>query len=96
MAAMAKVFNLVEGIFWIFIGGCFLVSMVRPTRRRVRIIAATAFAAFGASDFVEIRTGAWWSPWWLLAWKAACLAVMLALLIWHVRDRMRASKGTRS
>ena len=42
---MAKVFNLVEGIFWISIGACFLVSLVRPARRRVKVIAAATIAA---------------------------------------------------
>lgn len=93
---MARAFNLVEGIFWVLVGACFLISLVRPAHRRVKVIAAATFAAFGASDFVEMRTGAWWSPWWLLAWKAACIAAILALLIWYILDRRPASKKTRS
>jgi len=90
---MARVFNLIKGIFWVFVGWCFLVSLVRPACRRMKVIAAATFAALGASDLVEMRTGAWWTPWWLLAWKAACIVVMLGLLIWYIRDRERASRG---
>ena len=93
---MERTGNLVEGILWVVIGVCFLVSLARPRRRRAKALAAATFAAFGASDFVEMHTGAWWTPWWLLAWKAACVAAMLALLISYVRDRRRSSKGTRS
>ncbi len=93
---MARMFNFVEGIFWVFVGACFLISLVRPNRRRAKVIAAATFAAFGASDFMEMRTGAWWSPWWLLAWKTACIAAMLTLLIWYVRDTRPTSKGRES
>jgi hypothetical protein len=52
-------------------------------------ILAIAMLAFGLSDVVETRTGAWWRPWWLLAWKAACVGVFVALLGGHYRRRFR-------
>ena len=62
-----------SGRFW-FIGWRFI--RLRSGQRRAMIVGL-ALVAFGVSDLVETRTGAWWRPWWLLAWKAACLAVVL-------------------
>ncbi len=60
--------NLVEGVFWIILGLCFLVAMLRPGNKLTKAIACSNFILFGLSDFVEIHTGAWWKPWWLLYW----------------------------
>lgn len=81
------VFNLVEGCFWIALGIGFLVSLVRPGWQRGKIAAAANFAAFGASDFVEMHTGAWGRPWWLAAWKVTCVGLMAVLLFAHTRRR---------
>ena len=48
---------------------------------------APAFFVFGASDYIELRTGAWWDPPWLLAMKAACLVVFAAVAWGHCRDK---------
>jgi hypothetical protein len=67
-------FNLLEGIFWLLIAMGLLVTSFRKTHLRKHLLAAAIlFVLFGISDFVEIRTGAWWHPWWLLVWKAGCL-----------------------
>ncbi len=93
----AQLFNLAEAALWLGIGAwliflAFLQS--RPFREgignpgRVRTaLTGLVFLAFGASDLVEIRTGAWWKPWWLLTWKAACIA----LLFWLWRTHRRQS-----
>lgn len=79
--------NLVEGIFWSGVGLCFAVSMLAPSVRGDKGVAAATFALFGFSDFVEMQTGAWWTPWWLLAWKAVCVLVMAALFWRYVRRK---------
>jgi hypothetical protein len=87
--------NLIEGIFWSGIGLGFVISMVAPAARGDKAVAAAAFVLFGLSDFVEMQTGAWWSPRWLLAWKAACLALMVGLLgryLLRRRRRIRAQE----
>lgn len=90
-----QVLNLVEAGLWIVLG---LIAAWQAARRRSAIrrdllLLAVALVAFGISDIVETRTGAWYRPWWLLLWKAACLAVMLALLVRHVRRRRRSTKA---
>lgn len=85
--------NQVEGVFWLIVSAVFLVSLARPPMRPAKAIAAAAFAAFGVSDFVEIRFGSWWQPGWLLAWKVACVAVMVALLLWYWHRKRRERGG---
>jgi len=91
VADIQELGNLIEGILWILIAACFLLSVVRPGHRGAKLIAAASFLVFGLSDFVEARTGAWWRPWWLLAWKAACVAVILVQFVWYFRMRRRTS-----
>ena len=83
--------NYVEAGLWIVLGIGAAVRSARYTGavRRDLLILAIDLTAFGSSDVVESRTGAWWRPWWLLAWKAACVGVMLALLVAYVRRRIR-------
>lgn len=83
--------NLLEAFVWwaLAAGFAFYAWRSQGARRRLCLIACGAFAAFGLSDIVEIRSGAWWRPWWLLVWKAACLAVMV--WVWF-----RAGRLTRS
>ena len=89
--------NLIEGIFWSGVGFCFALSLLAPSVRPDKAVAAVTFILFGVSDFIEMRTGAWWTPWWLLAWKAACVVAMAALL-WRYehRSRRRARPGSKA
>jgi hypothetical protein len=48
---------------------------------------AVALLAFGVSDLVETRTGAWYDPPWLLAWKAACVIAIGVLGVAVYRHR---------
>jgi hypothetical protein len=81
--------NYVEAGLWSTIGIGFLVQAIRlqgPARPRC-LIAAVTFLAFGASDYVEAHTGAWWHPWWLLVWKGSCLLVFALLLVIYFKNR---------
>ena len=80
--------NRIEAGFWIAIALIMVVQAVRlPRRRGIALVAAVALAAFGVSDIVETRTGAWWHPWWLLLWKGGCVGTFVVLLWWWTRRK---------
>jgi hypothetical protein len=81
--------NYVEAGLWAVIGIGFAVQAIRRSNRQRSIcaVAAVTFLAFGGSDVVESRTGAWWSPGWLLVWKGACVVVFAGLILLYVMDR---------
>lgn len=90
---LAGPFNLAEGLLWWAIA---LGLGLARVRGRASVAPAWAwwalvgaFVAFGASDWVEIATGAWWRPWPLLALKAACVGA-IAALGWRVWPRSGA------
>jgi len=64
--------NSVEAVVWISIGVLLLFSLkkiaVNGTMKDV-VVLGVLFLTFGASDVVEVHSGAWWRPWWLLIWK---------------------------
>lgn len=70
--------NLVEAWVWFAFAAGFAAWGVRANEqiRRSALLMAVTFAAFGVSDLIESRSGAWWRPWWLLVWKGACLAAL--------------------
>ncbi|MEO6810597.1 MAG: hypothetical protein ABI353_15890 [Isosphaeraceae bacterium] len=83
-----ELYNYLEVVLWSVIGLILAYRGLRATgpNRRRALIAAAAFLAFGASDWVEAHTGnRWWHPWWLLLWKAGCLTVFGLLMIEHWR-----------
>jgi hypothetical protein len=95
----AETYNYIEICIWavlaVVVGGLALRRGRRGSRTH-GIIAALTLAAFGASDYVEIRTGGeWWRPWWVLAWKTACV-LTLAVLLLLARRRRKAAGGPQS
>lgn len=86
---LIEIFNFWEGVLWLGFAAGFALSLIRPGQRAAKLIAALNFAAFGASDFVEMRTGTWWVPWWLAAWKVLCVAVMAVQLFLYTRGRRK-------
>jgi len=99
-----QIANFVEGIFWITAAAILLRRAClrnggrwgsRTRHRRLAIGAAITLVAFGISDFIEMRTGAWYDPPALFALKAACvvsLGVHLALFL-RARTRDRPSQA---
>ena len=81
--------NRVEALLWISISiGCVIAAIRhRGVIRRDLIFAFGVFGIFGASDFVEATTGAWWRPWWLLVWKGLSILALLVLLVRYAHRR---------
>ena len=71
--------NLIEAGVWFLLSIVLLVYAFRSAKqfRFVLFVLVVTLAAFGGSDLVEARTGAWWKPWWLFVWKAACVIMLL-------------------
>jgi len=88
------IFNSIESGIWAAMGVGFLLAAMRHTdSARMRCaFAALVFFFFGASDAVELYTGAWWRPWWLFAWKALCIVSLLGLYVDNLVSRIRRAK----
>jgi hypothetical protein len=82
---MMEWFNRSEAALWFGLAG--VLAIRAAARRRVScggVLACAALVAFGASDLVEARTGAWWRPPWLAVWNAGCVLALSAAL-WLVK-----------
>jgi hypothetical protein len=79
--------NYIEGVFWMTVGIVVGIAgrKANPAFKNLPLIACAVFILFGASDFVEAQTGAWWRPLWLLCWKGLCL-VVLTWCYWKYRQ----------
>lgn len=88
-ASYLELADYLEAGLWSLIALGFVAYALRSKGREARrcVLAAVAFLLFGASDLVEVQTGAWWHPWWLLVWKALCIASLLVLLAQYVRRK---------
>jgi hypothetical protein len=71
--------NLIEAAIWFAISCALGVKAFHAEKelRKVYVLLGSAFLAFGISDLVESRSGAWWRPLWLFALKAGCVAALL-------------------
>ena len=80
--------NVVEAGLWL------VVALVVGIRWR-NLPAVGLLVAFGLSDLVETRTGAWWRPWWLLTWKAICVIGLLTVIVvaWRNRNGRRPEEA---
>ncbi len=54
---------------------------------RLQIALSLAFLAFGLSDLIETRTGAWWRPPSLLVYKGLCLTALILCSAWLWKNR---------
>ena len=86
-----------EVVLWPTLG---ITCVVGSLRKHGRIswkiwILALAFGLFGLSDYMELRTGAWWRPWWLLALKVGCTSVFILAGWDHYRNEQRKAAEKR-
>ena len=79
--------NLIEAGLWFALAlVLFIYTFKRARRLRPTLwFLAVTLAVFGASDLVEARTDAWWTPWWLFVWKAACVLALLWCFVRYYR-----------
>jgi hypothetical protein len=77
-----QIFNLCEGIMWVVIALVLAINAVKQRKYRLfSIWASVSFLLFGVSDFIEMKTGAWWEPWQFLLLKVICVASFFACLV---------------
>ena len=88
-------FNFYEALFWIGIAIAVPIYQSRRSRRRSRHgwVLGCTFLLFGVSDFIEMRTGAWYSPVGLLILKALCVGIFFFYLLryWKTLQRDRSA-----
>ena len=87
--------NLIEAGVWFLLAVVLTVyAFQREQRLRTTFfLIAVTLAAFGGSDLVEARSGAWWKPWWLFVWKAACVVVLLLGFVRYYRLMKGQGRG---
>lgn len=86
-------FNILEGLFWIFLGIIYLVLyiFVPKTYKKMMISAAILLILFGISDFVETKVGGFLTgPWWMRVWKPANLIGLVGIVAWYVKLRLKS------
>ncbi len=86
-----RTFNLIEGINWIVLGlfALSLSNSVPKKHKKLTIFAFMTLIIFGITDFIEIKTGAYWIPSWLLALNILCIAGMIFSLAWFAIVRYK-------
>jgi hypothetical protein len=90
---LASAFNIFEAGLWIVFAVLIAARgrSVRGMTLRLRVLLAVSFLAFGVSDIIEFRTGAWWRPPGLLVYKGLCLAGILGGFVALLRNRRPSS-----
>lgn len=79
--------NYVEAAVWAAMAVFCAVRGARRMDGRLWALAVVLLL-FGASDVIEVRTGAWYRPWWLLVWKGLCVVTILTLLAPYWRRKV--------
>jgi hypothetical protein len=88
--------NRIEAGLWFVVALILLLALRRRLSSRLLALLVIALIAFGISDLVETRTGAWYRPWWLLLWKGVCVVIVGVFVIaaWRARQRTRTSTAS--
>ncbi|QDV15819.1 hypothetical protein Pan153_04380 [Gimesia panareensis] len=90
-----QILNLAEAILWISIACLFLVRLRHTKQNRdLSIACVIAFALFGVSDFIEIRTRAWYQPVSLFILKAGCIVTLVTVFLIYRRRRKTSPDKT--
>ena len=81
------VFNAAEALWWFCCSGLMWKFAVQhPRHGPLARSIAVALGVFGASDVIEVFTGAWWRPWWLAVMKIAC-GIAISIGTWVLWKR---------
>jgi len=93
---LVAAFNLAEAGLWAVFAASTATLGHRVTGMTpwLRVSLSMSFLAFGASDLVEVTTGAWWRPPLLLALKGACLAGII-ISFWLIQRHRKRSTVTK-
>lgn len=88
-----EIVNWMEVFLWPILGlACVIGEKVKTGTTSLMIwVLGGAFMVFGFSDYLELRTGAWWRPLGLLLLKASCLAVFLGVGVRY--RRLQKARG---
>ncbi|MCH1930956.1 hypothetical protein L9G16_12235 [Shewanella sp. A25] len=74
-------FNLIESGVWFILCIGMWIQAYRNRHEgdwlKVFSVAAVAFWCFSLSDFIEVKTGAWWQPVELLVLKFCCIVAFI-------------------
>lgn len=85
-----ELFNLFEGLYWISLGIIsFILSYFAPRKyKKLSLFALLILTLFGISDFIEIKTGAFWTPWWLLLINLVSVLGLIVIPVWYLKLRI--------
>ena len=74
---LVEIFNLAEAGLWFIIAALLLQARLsNKTEAKYKknlLVCGCFFIAFGISDLIEAKTGAWWQPIELFILKAVCV-----------------------
>jgi beta-lactamase regulating signal transducer with metallopeptidase domain len=91
---IAELFNYFEIGLWFLFGIAMILQSqtMGEAYRKVLYASAVAFFAFSVSDYIEIQTGAWWTPWWLFILKALCVITFVVCLVLFLKIKKSQSR----
>ena len=84
-----ELINWGELFLWPIIGFvCFIKAVKEKNPKRIQLcILGLTFFVFGLTDYIELRTGAWWRPFGLLVLNALCLSSIVFFGVKVLRNR---------
>lgn len=82
-----KTFNFIEGIYWVALGIFVLTlsKIIFQKYKKLALFTSLILILFSITDFIEIETGAYWTPWWLLVWNIICILGLTLSLAWYIK-----------
>lgn len=77
------VFNAVEALWWGGLGVFLIAKNRRTSEWREGVWLGGWLVLFGATDAIEVWSGAWWKPVWLMFLKGLCIVVLnVGFVLW--------------
>lgn len=86
-----ETFNYIEAIIWFCFSLALLLKAVKLGKNysyfKNCLLCSVGFFAFGISDLIEVKTGAWWKPAELLILKAACIILFVYCAYFYLKPK---------